>query len=97
MTDHLTPFKNSKTSKIVFVLSIVVSGFWWLTKGINVYSYAIVGAIFEILWLPFIAMLFFLPIFSLFLLVKERVNVKSIHIYSILIGLATIIFMIFRP
>jgi hypothetical protein len=95
MKENSTPYENSRTSKIVFILSIIASGFWWLAKGINVYSYTIVGAIFEILWLPVLGMLFFLPIISLVLLVKERVHVKSLYICSILINVATICFMIF--
>jgi len=95
MKENPTPFKNSKTSKMVFTLSIIVSGFWWLTKGLNVYSNAIVGAIFEILWLPFISLLFLLPIISLFLLLKDRVNVRSLYLFTMLIGIATIFFMIF--
>jgi len=95
MKENSTPFKNSRTSKIVFILSIIASGFWWLAKGINVYSDAIVGAIFELLWLPVLGILILLPIISLVLLVKERVNLRSLYIYSILINVATIYFMIF--
>jgi len=95
MNEHLIPFKNTSRSKLIFLLSIVVSGYWWLTKGINVYSNAIVGAIFEILWLPVLGMLFLLPILSMTLLIKERVNVRSLYIYSILINITTICFMIF--
>lgn len=48
MKEHSTPFQNSRTSKIVFLLSIIVSGYWWLGQAINVYSFALVGVIFEI-------------------------------------------------
>jgi hypothetical protein len=95
MKEILTPFKNSRTSKMVFLLSIVASGYWWLVQGINVYSNAIFGAIFEILWLPVLGMLFLLPILSMILLIKERVNVRSLYIYSILINITTICFMNF--
>jgi len=95
MKDHSTPFKITQTSKMVFLLSLIASGYWWLATGINVYSNAIVGAIFEILWLPVLGMLFLLPIISLVLLVKERVDVRSLYIYSIFIGITTIYFMIF--
>lgn len=95
MKEHIIQFKNSKTSIIVFILSIIASGYWWMAKGINVYSSAIVGAIFEIMWLPVLATLFLLPIFSLIFLLKEKINVRSLYIYSILINVATICFMIF--
>jgi len=95
MKESLTPFKNSSTSKIVFILSIIVAGYWWLGQVINVYSFALVGAIFELLWLPTLAMLFVLPIISLILLVKEKFNVRSFYIYSLFISLTTILFIIF--
>jgi len=95
MKEKSLPFKNSKTSKMVFILSIIASGYWWLAKGINVYSNALVVAIFELLWLPVLGMLFLLPIIALIFLVKERVNLRSLYIYSILIGMATIFCMIF--
>jgi hypothetical protein len=95
MKENLTVFKNSRSSKIVFILSIIVSVFWWLGQVINFYHFAIVGAIFELLWLPVLAMLFVLPIISLILLVKEKFNVRSLYLYSILMGVVTIMFMVF--
>jgi hypothetical protein len=95
MKEHLTPFKNSRTGKIVFILSIIASGFWWFGQVVNVYNIALVGAIFELLWLPMLAMLFTLPIISLIWLVKEKFNIKSLYIYSMLIIFTTILFMVF--
>jgi len=96
MKEYSTPFKNSRTSKIVFLLSIIVSGYWWLGHIINVYSFALVGVIFEIFWLPVLAMLFVLPIISIILLLKEKVYVRSLYVYSILLGVATILIMLFN-
>jgi hypothetical protein len=95
MKENLTPFKNSKKGKIFFILSVIVSGYWWLGQVINVYNSAFAGAIFEILWLPFLLILFVLPIISLILLMKEKFDVRSFNIYSIIISVITILFMIF--
>lgn len=95
MTKDLTTFNNSRTSKIVLILSVLVSGFWGLGQVINVYRFALVGAIFELLWLPMLAMIFILPIMSLRFLVKEQFNVRSLYLYSILIVVATILLMVF--
>jgi hypothetical protein len=95
MNENFTNFKNSKTSKIVFMLSIIVAGYWWLGQFINVYSIALVGAIFEILWLPTLVLLFVLPIISLISLVKEKFTIKSLYIYSMLICVTTILCMVF--
>jgi hypothetical protein len=95
MKENLIPFKNSRKGKILFILSIIVSGYWWMGQVINVYNSAFAGAIFEILWLPFLLILFVLPIISLILLMKEKFNIRSFNIYSIIISVITILFMIF--
>jgi hypothetical protein len=77
------------------IQSIFTSGFWCLGHNIDVYRFVLVGVIFEVLWLPTLAMLIFLPIISLILLVKEKFNIKSLYLYSIIIGIANILFMNF--
>jgi len=94
MKEHSTLFKNSRTSKIVLLLSIIVSAYWWLGQVINVYSFAVVGVIFEIFWLPVLTLLFVLPIISMILLLKEKINIKSLYVYSTLLGVTTILIMI---
>lgn len=90
MKENSAPFKNSIAGKVVFILSLFVSGFWWLVQFVDVYRFAVVGAIFELLWLPSVAMLYGLPVISLILLIKEKLNIRSLYIYSILIAAATI-------
>ena len=92
----MTVINKSKTPKIVFILSILTSVFWCLDQFVNVYYFAVVGAIFEIVWLPMTALLIILPILSLIYLVKEKFNLKSLYLYSFLIVLATILFMILK-
>lgn len=84
------------TPKIVFILSVLTSVFWCLGQLVNVYYFAVVGAIFEIAWLPMIALLIILPILSLISLIKEKFNLKSLYLYSFLIVIATVLFMILR-
>jgi len=94
MKENTNAFKNTKTGKIIFRLSLLASVLWCLSHIINVYSFALLGAIFEILWLPMLAALFFLPIISLVLWVKEKFNIRSLYLYSILIvliGIATFV------
>ena len=95
MKETSTPFKNSKISKVVFILSILSSGFWCLGQVMNVYRFTLVGALYEILWLPALGVLCLLPIFSLLFLVKEKGSIKSFYIYSIIISVATILSMVF--
>jgi hypothetical protein len=95
MKENTPRFKNSGTGKIILVLSIIVSGFWWIGKSLSVYNIALVGAIFEILWLPMLAMLLLLPILSLVFFIKEKPNLKSYYLISVLFIVATILSMAF--
>ena len=95
MKETSTPFKNSKISKVVFILSILSSGFWCLGQVMNVYRFTLAGVLYEILWLPALGVLCLLPIFSLLFLVKEKGSIKSFYIYSIIISVATILSMVF--
>ena len=96
MKTNLATYNNPIISILILIMSILVSGFWWLGQVINVYRFDLVGAIYEILWLPVLAMLFILPIISLILWVKGKFNLGSLYLYSILIVVATILFMIFN-
>jgi len=69
----MTEINKLKTSKVVFVFSILTSIFWCLGQLVDVYKFQIVGVIFEILWLPMIALLFILPILSVIFFCKRKV------------------------
>ncbi len=92
----MTFLKKSKSAITIFILSLLTSIFWCIAQLFNVYKIAVIGAIFEILWLPMIALLLALPILSLILLVKQKFDPKSLYLYSLLILLATVLFMIFK-
>ncbi|WP_026839389.1 hypothetical protein [Gillisia sp. JM1] len=76
-------------SKIVFILSFLTSAFWCLVQFIDVYHFAVVGAVFEILWLPMIIALFILPILTLIFWGIDKFNLKSFNFYSFIITMAT--------
>jgi len=56
---------NMAIGKVVMGLTIFVLLFVGLSRLLNIYQFAFVGAIFEILWLPVILLLFILPILSI--------------------------------
>jgi len=95
MIHETTTFKNSSLSKIFFTLSIVVLVFWSTGRIIDVYRYPAVGAIFEILWLFMLLILFILPIVALILLIKEKFSFKSLYLYTIIVTALNILMMIF--
>ncbi len=91
MSKPIHVFRHTKQSKIVLVLSVLVAIYWWLGKTSDVYHMKIGGALFEILWLPMIILLFALPIASLGFFVKDKFNLRSFYFYSLLIGVAAIL------
>ena len=70
----------------VFVLFYVV-----IFKAVNPYKYAVVGAVYEILWLFIVAAIFIIPVIALWVLFKNKFSIKSFYLYSLLISAATIV------
>lgn len=97
MKDNASVFKNTTLNKAIFVSSILTSTFWILGQILNIYHFSLVGAIFEILWLPCIILIFTIPLISLILLIKEKFNVLSLNIYSIVvIAIGLLIFFVIQ-
>ncbi len=94
MPEISTGLKNSGTGKIIFIVSLAVSTFWYLEQLFNIYHVALVGTLYELLWLPFLCTLFVLPIVSMIFWVKEKFTIRSLHLYSLLIVVTTILLMV---
>jgi hypothetical protein len=93
MEQETTIFKNSRLSKILFILSIFVFAYWSVGQIINIYHFAVVGAIYEILWLFMLIGLFGLTIVALIFLIKEKFSFRSLYLYTIIIGGFNILLM----
>ena len=93
MTNQIASYE--KTSKIILLLSIAIFTFWVLTKTINVYHFSFVGVIFEVLWLPILALTFVLPVMSIVYWWKEKFDLRSLNFYSVVLLIITIIAIIF--
>ena len=87
-------FRHTKQSKVILVLSMLVAAYWYFGKTLDVYNQKLMGAVFEILWLPMIILLFVLPIVSIGFFVKEKCNIRSFYLYSLLIGVGAILITI---
>lgn len=96
MTENISLFINTKKSKIIFLLSILVSIIWVLGRTINIYQFAVVGAIFEIFWLPILALIPILTVISITFWIKDKLNFRSLNLYSFLMIVMTIMFTIFN-
>ena len=76
---------KSKMPVIIFLASLLVPLFWLLGQLINVYKTAWVGAVFELLWLPMILLLFTLPVLAAIYWSRAKFNFRSLYFYSLVI------------
>lgn len=93
MTENLINFQNSDNNKRVFVVSIIVSLFWLIGNTADVYHYAFIGAIYELLSLPMLALIIFLPVISIIFFIKDKFNLRSMALYSVLLLIPVILLM----
>jgi hypothetical protein len=95
MPGNVVKFKNSKTSAFIFVLAIIISAFWILGQRFDVYHNAFIGVVFEILWFPLVVLIIFIPIFSFIRLWKEKFNIRSLYLYSLIITSSALVYLTF--
>ena len=88
---RLTFLNHPLTGKIFFILSIILFVYWYVGLHINVYKSAVLGAFYELLSLPMLGLLIIVPVISIILITKEKINVKSFSMYALLLSLATIL------
>lgn len=95
MPDRSASFKNSAINQVLFILSIVTILYWLTAKSFNVYNYAFIGAVFELLWLPMMASAFIGPILSLVFFVKDKYNSGSLVLYAAFLQIVAVFILIF--
>lgn len=88
-----TTFKNkNKALLLVTSMLILTILFWLVANTIDVYEYAVVGAIFEMAWFPVILATFALPLVSLIFFFKDGKSIKSWFLYITLVSVMLIVF-----
>lgn len=92
MTEKGNFLNKANTGKLMFTLSVIVSIFWILVNSMNVYGNAFVGFVFEILWLPMLVGIFFIPVVSIILVFKKNTR-KLLPILSIIILTAILLYL----
>lgn len=85
---HVAP--PALLSKITLILTLAITVFWLLVHTADPYRFAVVGAFYEILWLPGLLLLHLLPVFSLVMLIREKFSFRSLYFYALLISLMTL-------
>ena len=94
MTENQSTFHNSIHNKRVLVISFFAALFWIIGNTIDVYQFAITGAFYELLSLPMLALIIFLPIISIVLVIKDKFNRRSMALYSLLLLIPTILLLL---
>lgn len=79
--------------KNVFLLSIFSFVFWFMAHAINVYQNSIVGAVFEMLWVFMVVLMFLLPVISVYFWVKEKLRLNTFYFYSLLINILSFVIL----
>jgi len=91
MKEILSEINKSSLGKGIFLVTLGASIFWIITKLVPIYENKIVGAVYEMLWLPVVIILFILPLFSFLLWAGEKFQVKSAHLFSIILAAIAIL------
>ena len=89
--------QNQQLATIVLITSLIFSFYWIGVFFVDVYKWAFVGAVYEILWLPGLAVIYFLPVLILLLAVlnKFRINSRYYVGFSMLALTIILIFTLF--
>jgi hypothetical protein len=87
--------KNTSLWKIFLTLSILAFFFWLSGYIFNIYKFALIGAVFEIVWLPMLAILFFLPVAAFIFWRRDKFVIRSYFLSSITISVITMALLLF--
>ena len=75
--------------KLLLALSSSMLLYWLLGKITDIYQITVLGVIYEILWLPMLALLFLLPIINTYAIFKNK---NSLFLYfNLALNLITIL------
>ena len=86
---------NRRRGLLLAGLTIIVSIFWILGRSIDVYKYEVVGAIFEILWLPMTAMLVIVPLLCAIFWRNEQWYFRTLYPLCLVLHLIMVLFLVF--
>jgi hypothetical protein len=75
--------------KLLLTISISMLLYWLLNKTIDVYQIAILGVLYEILWLPMMIFCIVLPILNTYTIFKNKNNL--IPYFSLALNVITIV------
>lgn len=79
----------------MLMAALAVTVYWVSTLLINVYQFAFIGAVYEILWLPMLMSLYAIPLLALIFWIRERFKIQSLYPPIILLMVSLILTLIF--
>lgn len=74
----------------LFLAVALCLAYWVVARTINVYDNALVGALYELAWLPVIFLTFAVPVFSLFRWYKDRWRLSSPFLLIAVLAIAVV-------
>ena len=93
--DKNIPVTIRKRGILMFASTFLVALFWFFANTINVYEYKVVGAFFEILWLPMMAMLAVVPLLFVVFWRSEQWHFRTLYPVCLLLHLLLILYLVF--
>ena len=85
--------KNHLKTIIILAAMLLVAAFWFSVNSVNVYENAAVGAMAEILWLPFMLLTVGTPVMAIIFWVQRKFSWKSPFPYLALVSLWPVLFL----
>ncbi len=95
MSPGLNNIQTFRSGKLFLILSVSVMMYWLFGKIFNIYRFAVVGAVYELLWIFMTVILFMLPVITFIYWRKHQFSIRSLHLYSLLTSIATILLLLF--
>ena len=88
-----TMIKKHLKTIIVLTTMLLVAAFWFSVNSVNVYDNAALGAMAEILWLPFILLTIGTPVLAIVFWAQQKYSWKSPFPYLAVLSLWPLLFL----
>lgn len=85
------PAAGSKRSLLILAGSVLVSIFWICSSQLNMYHFAVTGALAEMAWFPMIALTLLLAVLASVYWYKQQFRLQSFYLLSLLLIAGTCI------
>jgi hypothetical protein len=82
---------KSGLGKIIFLATLAASVYWIVFRFIPKYEWAVVGVVYELLWLPVLFILFIMPIISFLFWAGEKFRPGSIYLWSLVMAIVAVL------